>query len=114
MRLFDKFARASFRVGHLRLILPNGEELSYGDPAKTAAPVPQGEEWRGRPRLAATVRIFDMSFFSKLISRHDTGLGARTLEAARGGGGSHVKRGWRGDHRFPLVTPAAHSSPLNP
>jgi len=27
---FDRFARASFTVGHLRFVLPNGDELAYG------------------------------------------------------------------------------------
>lgn len=40
--LFDKFARAAIRTGRLRLILPSGEELVYGDASKTEAPVPKG------------------------------------------------------------------------
>ena len=28
--LFDRFARLAFQHGHLRLILPNGQELKYG------------------------------------------------------------------------------------
>lgn len=34
---------------------------------------PAGEEWRGRPALSATVRLFNVSFFRKVITRHDTG-----------------------------------------
>ena len=36
--MFDRFARLAVKVGHLRLILPNGQELSYGSPdnVKTA------------------------------------------------------------------------------
>lgn len=36
MALFDKFARASFRTGHLRIVLPNGEELVYGKAESSA------------------------------------------------------------------------------
>lgn len=42
-----------------------------------------GEEWRGRPALSATVRLYDASFFRKVITRHDTG-------AALAGGRMHV------------------------
>jgi len=44
--LFDKFSRAAIKTGRLRIILPNGDELCYGDAAKTAAPVPKGA-WGG-------------------------------------------------------------------
>lgn len=30
MAAFDRFAKASITVGHLRFVLPNGEELAYG------------------------------------------------------------------------------------
>lgn len=36
-------------------------------------PSTAGEEWRGRPALSATVRLFSPSFFRKVITRHDTG-----------------------------------------
>ena len=36
-------------------------------------PSTAGEEWRGRPALSATVRLFNPSFFRKVITRHDTG-----------------------------------------
>jgi len=42
MSIFDRFARAAISVGHLRVILPSGEELSYGDPATTQPPVVPG------------------------------------------------------------------------
>lgn len=42
MNVFDRFARAAIKVGHLRVILPNGEELSYGDPATCQPPVASG------------------------------------------------------------------------
>lgn len=43
MNVFDRFARAAISVGHLRVILPNGEELSYGDPATVEPPVAPGK-----------------------------------------------------------------------
>ncbi|PSC74866.1 cyclopropane-fatty-acyl-phospholipid synthase [Micractinium conductrix] len=78
--LFDKFAKSAIKTGRLRIILPNGDELCYGDAAKTAAPVPKGEEWRGRPALSATVRLFNVSFFRKVITRHDTGMGESYMD----------------------------------
>lgn len=38
-----------------------------------------GEEWRGRPALSATVRLFSPGFFRKVITRHDTGEWAFAL-----------------------------------
>ena len=42
LNVFDRFARAAISVGHLRIILPNGEELSYGDPSTTQPPIAPG------------------------------------------------------------------------
>ncbi len=39
-----------------------------------------GEEWRGKPRLAATVRLFSVAFFRKVITRHDTGMGESYMD----------------------------------
>ena len=78
MKVFDKFARTAITVGRLRLILPNGEELVYGTPAPPVGG--KAEAWRDRPPLNATVRIYDVSFFRKIISRHDTGLGESYME----------------------------------
>lgn len=47
MALFDKFAGAAIKTGRLRVILPNGHELLYGDAAKVEAPVPKGESETG-------------------------------------------------------------------
>lgn len=35
----------------------------------------QGETWRGQPQLRATVQVHDWSFFTRVVARHDTGLG---------------------------------------
>lgn len=36
--------------------------------------------WLVRPPLRATVRVFNMSFFRKIITRHDTGLGEAYMD----------------------------------
>lgn len=54
--LFDKFARAAIRTGRLRLILPSGEELVYGDASKTAAPVPKGRLFARWGQRASGIR----------------------------------------------------------
>jgi cyclopropane-fatty-acyl-phospholipid synthase len=76
--MFDKFAKASVTTGRLRLILPTGTELCYGEPAP--APLVEGQEWRGRPPLDVIVRIYNTSFFRKVITRHDTGLGESYMD----------------------------------
>ena len=42
MRVFDRFAHAAIHLGLLRIILPNGEELHYGDDATVDVPTPPG------------------------------------------------------------------------
>ena len=42
LHVFDRFARAAISTGHLRIVLPNGEELSYGDPSTAQPPVAPG------------------------------------------------------------------------
>lgn len=64
--LLDRFARVAITRGYFRLILPNGSELRYGRMEGSEAPVPKGEEWRGRPPLRATLRIYNMDFFQKV------------------------------------------------
>lgn len=39
-----------------------------------------GEEWRARPKLAATIRLFNYAFFRKIITRHDTGMGESYMD----------------------------------
>ena len=110
MKIFDKFAKVAIKTGKLRLILPNGEELVYGSPAPPVGG--QAEAWRGRPPLNATVRIYDVSFFRKIITRHDTGLGESYMdgdfEVIEGLGGS-------GDlgSMMAVITANAHSLEAN-
>jgi len=78
MGLFDRFARAAITKGRLRIILPTGQELSYGQPLP--APAGAADQWRDRPPLDVTVRLFNMSFFAKVITRHDTGLGESYMD----------------------------------
>lgn len=110
IKLFDTFAKAAIKTGKLRLILPNGEELVYGSPKPPVGG--DAESWRERPSLNATVRIYNTSFFRKIISRHDTGLGEAYMdgdfEVIEGLGGS-------GDlgSLMAVVTANAHSVEAN-
>ncbi len=38
------------------------------------------DRWLERPPLHATVRVLKMSFFRKIITRHDTGLGEAYMD----------------------------------
>jgi len=38
MAVFDRFARVALKVGHLRIILPNGQEMSYGKASASSQP----------------------------------------------------------------------------
>lgn len=40
----------------------------------------EGDAWLGKPPLRATVRVLDMAFFRKIITRHDTGLGEAYMD----------------------------------
>eukprot|EP00967_Tisochrysis_lutea_P090429 scaffold129414_cov18-Tisochrysis_lutea.AAC.1 len=42
--------------------------------------VPEGEEWRNKPRPCATLRVYDLDFFRKIVLRHDTGLGEAYMD----------------------------------
>ncbi|GFH08373.1 amino_oxidase domain-containing protein, partial [Haematococcus lacustris] len=77
--LFDRFAKAVVKTGYLRLILPNGSELSYGD-KDYVHKVKAGQEWRGLPEARATLRVYNMDFFRKIVMRHDTGLGEAYMD----------------------------------
>jgi len=110
MKLVDSFFKVSIQRGKLRLILPSGEELVYG----TSAPPVGGdaEAWRDRPPLNATVRIYNVAFFRKIITRSDTGLGESYMdgdfEVITGLGGS-------GDlgSLMAVITANAHSAESN-
>ncbi|GBF87498.1 cyclopropane fatty acid synthase [Raphidocelis subcapitata] len=78
--IFDKFARATIRFGRLRMILPNGEERLYGNGQDIEAPVPKGQEWRGLPRRAATMRVLSMAAFKKIVFKHDVGMGEAYMD----------------------------------
>lgn len=80
LKTFSRFAGAALSRGHLLLVLPNGEEMEFGSKENALAAVPPGEEWRNRPPLDATVRVFDTAFFRKVILRHDTGMGESYMD----------------------------------
>mmetsp|Transcript_519 Transcript_519/g.1567 ORF Transcript_519/g.1567 Transcript_519/m.1567 type:complete len:846 (+) Transcript_519:245-2782(+) len=76
---FDRFCRDTITTGELRFILPSGAELRYGN-SSTSPVSPSKNAWRGRPELKATVRVFDASFFFKLLMKHDTGMGESYMD----------------------------------
>ena len=71
LKTFHTFAQRGFQRGLLRVILPNGSELQYGDGCSD--PV-LSEEWRHSPKCCATIRVFNMSLFKKIAFKADTGL----------------------------------------
>ena len=42
--------------------------------------IAEEDRWLGKPPLNAAVRVLDMSFFRKIITRHDTGLGEAYMD----------------------------------
>ena len=40
----------------------------------------ESDRWLGKPPLHATVRVLQMAFFRKIITRHDTGLGEAYMD----------------------------------
>ena len=49
-------------------------------PQLSCAYCAEDDRWLGKPPLHATVRVFEMSFFRKIITRHDTGLGEAYMD----------------------------------
>ena len=45
----------------------------YGSEEDVDPVIEEGEEWKGRPKLKATLRLYSFDFFRKVVSRHDTG-----------------------------------------
>ncbi|CAG9462248.1 unnamed protein product [Pedinophyceae sp. YPF-701] len=78
--IFDMWARHCVKVGRLRVILPTGEERCYGGGLPDATEESEKERWWGKPALDCTVRVFDMDFFWKCITRHDTGVGEAWMD----------------------------------
>jgi len=42
--------------------------------------IAEEDRWLRKPPLYAAVRVLDMSFFRKIITRHDTGLGEAYMD----------------------------------
>jgi cyclopropane-fatty-acyl-phospholipid synthase len=78
--LFNRFARAAITRGRLRIVLPNGAELVYGSLPSAPSAAAEVDAWKGKPPLEAIVTLYDASFFRKVISRHDTGLGESYMD----------------------------------
>lgn len=108
IRLFDRFAGAAIETGYLRFVLPNGDELVYGDAAHTAAPTPKGGSsscvWGGCCEMhrcgtccgqAATGRLptaLRRSVYAATLSYQPTPApcSSSSSEQARSGGGARL------------------------
>ena len=84
-RLFDRFARAAIKTGYLRLVLPSGEELVYGDRAHSEAPVPKGEPRGGVGTTGAQLHAWQPARSRERPSRHS----ARATGAPRAAAAAH-------------------------
>ncbi len=71
--VFDAFMKVAITEGHLRVILPTGEERSYGDeaPLRTVSIAGSASE----VRLASKIRVLHADFFEHAVVRSDIGLG---------------------------------------
>jgi hypothetical protein len=99
----DLSSRTSYcatTAGYLRVILPSGEERHYGDPVQVAAAraAPPGtrvrpllavdpaegeaaaRDWECRPQPRATMRVFRMDFFRRVVTGYDTGMGEAYMD----------------------------------
>jgi len=78
--LVDNFLQGMIKKGQLRLVLPDGTERVYGPGLKsTDYPEPE-DEWWGRPLPDCTVRVINMAFAWKIMTRHDTGMGEAWMD----------------------------------
>ncbi len=57
--LFDKYAKAVFTRGRLRMILPNGGELVYGDGENVEVPKGEGAGGAGRGTRCSAAKLED-------------------------------------------------------
>eukprot|EP01025_Chloroclados_australasicus_P005212 TRINITY_DN11504_c0_g2_i5.p1 TRINITY_DN11504_c0_g2~~TRINITY_DN11504_c0_g2_i5.p1 ORF type:complete len:1114 (+),score=82.38 TRINITY_DN11504_c0_g2_i5:37-3378(+) len=78
MYFFKRIAASALQKGSLRLILPDGSELQYGDNKNNEAV--DRSEWRQVPDTRATIRVLDNTFFEKVVKRHDIGLGEAYMQ----------------------------------
>ena len=78
LQVFKLFCSGAIKQGHLRVVLPTGEEMSYGDPNScvTAVMPLTGE----KVPLKATMLVKDMALFQKIVLKHDSGLGEGYFE----------------------------------
>ena len=90
MFLFEKYMSKCIRKGFIRLILPSGHEMTFGDPEnvhdihthvleqRRRGPKSKVEEecvCRKRVKAEATLRVFDLSVFEAIVVKSDIGLG---------------------------------------
>jgi predicted NAD/FAD-binding protein len=65
IQAFEKIARMTITRGSLRVIMPTGHELNFGNPDPGADP----------DAVHIRLRVFDTSFFSRAVKDMDVGLG---------------------------------------
>lgn len=92
MRLFDRFAGTAIKTGYLRLVLPNGAELVYGDRARSEAPVPKGAlaweaGWLSVLSCARSTTSWRVCSALHEYVSHCSNASAFPLQARSGGGG---------------------------
>ncbi|EKX37689.1 hypothetical protein GUITHDRAFT_165417 [Guillardia theta CCMP2712] len=71
-----RFAGRAIKRGSLRLIMPNGTEVVYGNPEQKYVEEEGGDEKKGRREVYhSRVRVFDCKFFHRIAKDTDIGLG---------------------------------------
>ena len=97
INVFEKACRSVITKGSLRILLPNGNEMAFGqmelrsqvdDTAAPSAAFPRGTTLGETPLQAATgskpvhvtLRIFDTAFFGRAIKDQDCGLGESYMD----------------------------------
>ena len=81
--LFDKYMKRCIRKGFLRIVLPSGKELCYGDPNTTEVVETHVRGQKDKRdcicgkslKLRSKLRIFDVNVFEAIVVKTDIGLG---------------------------------------
>jgi hypothetical protein len=55
-------------------------QLQRADGPALPAFLRAGQEWRGLPRRAATMRVLSMAMFKKIVVKHDVGMGEAYMD----------------------------------
>lgn len=70
-KIFVKYAKLCITKGNLKLILPNGNEIEFGHGKSKSSNLIKNKD---QGALEVTVRIYEMSFFKRIVMRHDSGF----------------------------------------